>query len=282
MARRLGGDSYGLLVGLVLLRGGGQRGGRRLGFVGDVGGLVPQHVEFVPLAEVRVAGDIRRDALGPRSRLRVELHLPIVSALEVFEGVEQSPGVGVAVVGVFGRRRLDDFAEGGVFEPLGHRQRLLHVLEDRLGHRRAPDDPVAVEHLEDDQADRVDVGVGAGVGVEEEFGGHVVGRADQMARLRQGGLVTLEGLGDPEVEQFDVLGAAVATLDQEDVRRLHVPVDDPEVVGVGQPVGDLHGDVDGSPGGHRSILLDDLLEVRPLQQLHDQVDRPTVGLAGVE
>ena len=50
--------------------------------------------------------------------------------------------------------------------------------------------------------------------------------------------------GEAEVEDLDV-----AVLRQEDVLGLDVAVDDPLLVGRGEPLGDLPGDVEGPPRG---------------------------------
>jgi len=98
--------------------------------------------------------------------------------------------------------------------------------------------PVAGEHFEEDDAERVDVAGRGDRRALELFGAGVFGREGQTGAARQGfaGIAVVFGqqLGDAEVEQF---GSAVGS--DEDVSGLEVAVHDEVAMGVGDGVADL-------------------------------------------
>ncbi len=92
------------------------------------------------------------------------------------------------------------------------------------------------------------------------LGRHVVGRPEELPRRRE---VRLLGLRDPEVCDLDLaLGG------DDDVRGLHVAVDDPAAVRVVERLGDLADDLGDALERERRLLGDELLEVLPLDVLH--------------
>ncbi len=137
----------------------------------------------------------------------------------------------------------------------------------------------AAEHLVHDDAHRVDVGAVVDVLAQRLLRGHVERRAEDGAGA--GEVVVAVGpghLGDAEVEQLgDVL--ALGGVGDEDVLRLHVPVNDALLVRGGQPVAGLDQDVDEPLG--RLRLLDEIAQRSPVQELHGQVDAVVRQLAEV-
>ena len=149
---------------------------------------------------------------------------------------------------------------------------------DRL---RALERRSAGECLVQDDAQRVDVGpfikghIALGV-----LWGHVQRGAQNVAGLGQlHGAGARVHLGDAEVHDLDHCPLALAS--EEDVLWLEVAVDDPCLVGGLQRRGHVQrhrdGDVD-----FRRPLAQELTEILPLQQLHDQVDPPVGGLVEVD
>ena len=170
----------------------------------------------------------------------------------------------------------------------------IHVRAELLDrrHRRGQDPadhdahPAGVrrppgEHLEQDHAERVDVGGrpdGRNVPLDL-FGGHIAGSAEQSAVARQLGLVRVH-VGDP-LRQAEVHDHRLAAGRHHHVRRLQVAVDDPLAVGVFQGEGDLADDLGGADLRHRDFRIDLLFEGRAGDVSHGD-ERPAVDLPGVE
>lgn len=72
---------------------------------------------------------------------------------------------------------------------------------------------------------------------------------------------------DPEVHDL-----GVSVLINHDVSRLEVPVDDPQAMGLSEPLGDLTGDRDGRARGHGMRLPDQALQVVAPHALHGDVE----------
>ncbi len=153
-------------------------------------------------------------------------------------------------------RRLGT-AQGG-----GHRrlpEHLLLELEDRARLEGERPDEAPVE----DEAERVDVGPPVDLLALELLGRHVVGRAYEVAVLREGrpGEVAREA-------EVGELRAPRAELD-EDVLGLHVAVDDPALVGVLEALGDLGREA--GEGAPVDLSVDERpLEVLPLDEVHGE------------
>ncbi len=174
----------------------------------------------------------------------------------IAEGEEGPGGVGGALeslAGAFGEESSEPGAEtGGEVEGgVEGRQRLIEVrLHDSVGvvaaiRRVTVDEPVG------QTPQGVEVGPGAVIAppAGDLFGGHKPGGAgDFVGQPVVSGLVVgsdVEGVGEPEIGQFQV--TAVGALDEEDVARFEVPVNDPAGVGVGQGVEDPDEDVANLP-----------------------------------
>ena len=83
-----------------------------------------------------------------------------------------------------------------------------------------------------------------------------------------------------EVHDAEVGDAQRSVLVEHEVRRLHVAVDDPAVVDVGQPRGRLAADLAHAVGRYRPAG-EELEHARAAEQLHHE-ERPPVVVAGVE
>ena len=81
--------------------------------------------------------------------------------------------------------------------------------------------------------------------------------------------------GDPEIGQEGVL-VALAHGDQ-DVARLHVAMDEPVAVGLGEGLCDLGDDPDGAGRLEPSFLGEQGAQVGPVDVAHRQVERPALG-----
>ena len=134
---------------------------------------------------------------------------------------------------------------------------LVGYRQGRVALERHP----ARDHLEEDRAQRVDVRPLVGVLALDLLGRHVLGRPDDHSLGGHAG--GAQGAGDPEVHDL-----GVPLFIHHDVLGLEVPVDDAQVVGLGQPFADLLGDGDRSAGRQRPGLLDQPLEVLPRHILH--------------
>ncbi len=98
----------------------------------------------------------------------------------------------------------------------------------------------AGESLPEDDADGPDVGGGGRLVAVEALGRDVGERPGHVSDRRQ--RVELGHLCEPEVEQADV---DLVRFAEQDVRRLHVAVDDAAAVGVRERVQQLRGGLDG-------------------------------------
>jgi hypothetical protein len=125
----------------------------------------------------------------------------------------------------------------------------------------------------EEEAERVDVGARIGGPTVDLLGREVPGGAHHGSRARE--VVGPGGLGDAEVGDLD-RGAQR----DEDVRRLHVAVDEPGAVGGVERVGDLLADADHVGDGQATLLVDQVAEGRALDQLHHDV-RDAVVVARV-
>ena len=130
------------------------------------------------------------------------------------------------------------------------------------------------QHLEEHDAQRVDVRLTGHRPAEGLLGGDVVGRPEHPPVCRQALLG--QRAGDPEVGDQ---GPAVAV--DEDVLRLHVAMDDVRVVGRAERTRELDRVSDGLRDLEPSEPADALFERLALDVLEDDVRRPVV-LAGVD
>ena len=217
------------------------------------------------VAMTAVASPVARPGAGGLDGERV---------LEV--GLERAR-VGVAVLEVLVRHAVEDRREarGDVGAARLH---VGEVLADVLHRHRdlvlAVEGDVAGEHLEQHDAEAVDVGLAVDVVAERLLGGDVVGGAEDAALGGQALLV--ERAGDAEVGD---LGGAL--LVDQDVLGLDVAVDDVAGVGGAEGAGDLDRVGDRLVDGQAAHAADAVLQRLALDVLEDDV-RPAVLLAGVD
>src|SRR5690606_10452772 len=159
------------------------------------------------------------------------------------------------------------------------RQRQLgpHMLEHgghrAVGRKRR----LALEHLIEDAAERIDVGAVIEVGPVALLRGHVLGGAEHLAGAGQ--LHGVDAAGDAEVEDLDD-GADADGLD-EDVVGLEVAVEDAVLVGLAEALGDLLGELERLQLGHLA-LLEPLAQALPGEQLHHHIGPAVLALAVLE
>ena len=132
------------------------------------------------------------------------------------------------------------------------------IRRDGLRGAGAADRVDAAERLVDHEPERVRVGRGGDVLPACLFGRHVRQRPDDVAGPRHG--VVVGQARDAEVGELRG-GAVGGGLGADDVRRLHVAVDDPPRVGVGEGVAQRGADPQHVAVGQRAVVLE--LRERP-------------------
>jgi hypothetical protein len=143
------------------------------------------------------------------------------------------------------------------------RRRRADVLVDDGPRRVGAEGQVAAEHAVEDNAQRIDVGPAVHRLPLGLLGRGIVGRADKTG---QGEVRRRLGAGDPKVQHAD---GAVGQ--DHDVARLDVAVHHLIVVGVVQSQRHLAGDAQRLLPGKGAVLLQDLVQVPALHELHHQV-----------
>ena len=187
----------------------------------------------------------------------------------------------VAVVRRLRERRGDDVVEArGNTRPhvAGARRRLVHVRVDRRDLALALERSLAGEALEEQAAERVDVRPPVDRRALDLLGRDVRDRADE-GPLPGEALDRGEVPGETEVAEIGVL-ARFRPL-HEDVAGLDVAVDEAESVGRVEGARDLSDEIDGAIGTQRALALEDLAQVEPVHEAHDEVEHPVL-LAGCE
>jgi hypothetical protein len=187
----------------------------------------------------------------------------------------------IAVVRRLRERPADDIVEAGGnawLHVAGARRRLVHVRIDRRDLALALERSLAGEALEEHAAERVDVRPRVDRRALDLLGRDVRDRADERPLPREA-VDRGEVPGQTEVAQVGVL--ARFRLLHEDVARLDVAVDEPECVGRVEGTRDLTDEIDGAVGAQRSLALEDLAQVEPVHEAHDEVEH-LVLLAGGE
>ena len=177
--------------------------------------------------------------------------------------------VGIAVRRPLGDGELDDAVGGHHLGAAGQRRRLrdrdrAKDLDDGAARERG----LARQHLEEDRADREQVGGGAEDLALPLLGRHVAWGPHERPRLRQrdlGSELLRHRPREPEIQQLH------AVRREKDVRGLQVAVDDaPRVQGLQRR---QHPQRDPERLSDRNALAGEtLLECLALQQLHDEVE----------
>ena len=139
------------------------------------------------------------------------------------------------------------------------------------------------QELEEDHPGGVEIRRSGHRGPQALLGGQVLGRAADEARAGQGllDLIAAVELGDAEVQDLHkVFRSMVAR--EEDVLGLEVPMDDVLGVRLLEGLHELTEDPAGAGGREGAVLLEALRQGPPLEELHRQVELPTVAGAEVE
>ena len=162
-----------------------------------------------------------------------------------------------------------------------------HLLADDPGQAVAVPQSVTGDRLPEDHSEGVEVCPRVDPIADRLLGRHVARGPEDQAEARQG----LAGVGaghrrlgaearDPEVED-DRQGCTVVPLADDDVVGLEIAVDDPEVVGGGEGVGDLGRDLRGSRPGE-GALVEESSQRGAAGELGDQVGAALGELAVVD
>ncbi len=160
-------------------------------------------------------------------------------------------------------------------------RRHVQVLH-RGGHvGRADERRLTGEHLEQHDAEGVQVGPGIGLVALDLLRAQVSGRAEDGAGPGEVHPESLGRLGDSEVgDLYPWHVTALAPVEQH-VSRLDVAVDQAGGVGVGQGIGDLAADAGGHPRRHGPAVDEALAQGFAPDQLHDDEGRAVSRHAGV-
>ena len=141
------------------------------------------------------------------------------------------------------------------------RRRLVQVSEDHRELALAVERPTPCEALEEDAAERVDVGAAVDVAALDLLGRDVVDRADEAAIRRQ---AARRGKMAGEAEVAHVRVLCIRFLAEEDVRRLHVAVHEPRCMRRIERLGDLRDEADRALGIQPALAPEKLTQVDAL------------------
>ena len=206
----------------------------------------------------------RRRRLGPgRSKIREPLGDPVELGGKVLDPL-------IAGRGVLLQAFRDDPAQTTrrlTVQVAGVRRLGALVLHGDAQRRLTLEGHPPRRHLEQDDAEGVDVGPLIDVRPFDLLGSHILGRPDEGATV--GEALGLGGAGDAEIHDP---GASLAI--DHDVGRLEVPMDNSQPVGFRKAVADLSGDRQGPGRGKRTHHLDDALEIVARDELHGDVIDP--------
>jgi hypothetical protein len=239
----------------------------------------PSHAQAGPsgprVGGLRLAIGRTPPAGGPHQRGRAfDLRGIVVDLANASQGPGKVAGVGVALLAVARERRVDH-----VIQLLGdietNRGRVGWILEHQPPEQR--DDVLSLEHVAPGQQSEQHRAEGVHVSARIDrlalglLGGHVVGRAEDGAGL---GHVAV-GLRRPDHAEVDELDRGTLATNQEDVRQLHVAVDDAARMDGGQRLGRAPDHLHRILHAERltPLALGQILAVEPL---HGQ-EKPPVG-----
>jgi len=165
----------------------------------------------------------------------------------------------------FGLELAQRFGEGGRERRCGDKE----VIDQEFLGVIALEGCVSHEHLEEHDAERVDIGgFGEFAIATALFGGHVEGSANDVASAREVVGVLCEA-SDAKVEDFD--GFTAFSVEEEDIFWFEIAVDDAGIVGDSEGFADLFGDIACAFDGESAIAFEDGLEGFAFEVLHDHV-----------
>ena len=203
----------------------------------------------------------------------------------LFERRSHRRRVGVAVVPVLLQRPHADLVERvghvQVRSASARRDDLFReVLGDRPERRGAAEGRLAHEEVMEQAADGVEVRAPVERLPARLLRRHVLGRPADEPGHRERRPLVLDELGDAEVADLHVL-APLVVLHDHDVLRLQVPVNHAVVVRLLEREQHLPDEVPDAPRGEGGLLVDDLEQVGPVEELHRDVERRAVVLLAV-
>jgi len=207
----------------------------------------------------RVPAHPHRGRRGRDRRLQVAVGVVVQRLHEI------GPGL-ITRRGVLGQRALDDVVEGRRQLRVQDSRRARLLVEDPVddgGDRVPGEGTLAGEQLVEHHAQGEEIAAPVHGAPGDLLGRHVIGRADQDARLGQ---VRLGGLGQPEVGDLQEV-----PLHEHQVRGLDVPVDDLVPVGVVEGRAGLRQDGEDPVEGEQRRGLGVGLQRLPLDVLHGDV-----------
>jgi len=211
---------------------------------------------------------------GGRDRF-LEGELPAETGLQTLQVPGHLAQIGIPLIPFFHEATLEDGFERRrtmrIFLADGCRC-LVHDLEEDLRNAAAVERLGSGEHFIHDDAHGKLVGTPIQVAALHLLGGHVAHRPHHHAGPGHGGG---GHLGDAEIDYLDG-----AVLEQKDVSRLHVTVDDAAPVGVVQRLATLASDAQHLVEALDLLLLDRVLEIGALQKFHGD-ERGTVFFAEI-
>ncbi len=228
--------------------------------------------EVAPAGPEVGAGRRARERRHARVRLRRKWDAHLLR--DVAEVDEDAVGVDGAVRGILLEEGSDQGVDGvgRVGEDVTDARRdLLEVRGEPAGGVARLEGRPLHEHLEHEDAERVEVGGACRVGGADALRGHVLRGPEDLPHAGEARVLLREG--DPEVEQLHAIAG-----EDEDVLGLEIAVDDVEVVSAGERAGHLDPDRQGAPEGH-AALADRLREGRAREQLHHHVRDAVLGVA---
>ena len=160
------------------------------------------------------------------------------------------------------------------------RHRFVQLCPHQLRSRLPIERLATGQHLEQHQAERVDVGTCVDRAARDLLRRHVARGSDAASFDREPGRCLVGHPRDAEVEHLDVQPRQIAP--HADVLGLDVAMNDALVVCVGERLGDLERDGEGFVVGKRTVAVEQRGEIVAFDELEDEIETPVFVLAGVE
>ncbi len=195
-------------------------------------------------------------------------------------------GVGEAVVPILLERPDADLGERIGDPPVGSDlpwigDGVVDVPEHDLRRRLVVEGELVGEQLEEHHTEGVDVTASVDLLSARLLGRHVVGGAADQPRSGDRGRVVADDGRETEVDDLDQVVAGVEP-PEDDVLRLHVPVNDVERVRFVERLEDADQQLADPWEGQWPLLVHDEGEVLALQELHREIEDPVVGATEVD
>jgi hypothetical protein len=140
---------------------------------------------------------------------------------------------------------------------------------------------LARDHLVEDGAEGVEVASAVEGLAPRLLGRHELRRAEDHTFLSQrvgAQQIDVVNLGQAEIKDLGIVGHT-ALLGEQDVLRLEVPVNDPNVVGLLEGATALNEYTSSTLESHWTLALCYLMEIEPLEVLHNDVEGAVIELS---